>query len=85
VNLPWMKPKKCQFQLNAGALPVPIKIIEQRNIGATLGTESIQKSIQAGFVGLLMVVGFMTVLLWTIGGYCRFCFNYLWFSYSGFI
>ncbi|TSC54353.1 MAG: Protein translocase subunit SecD [Microgenomates group bacterium LiPW_31] len=103
--------KKMSIQLNAGALPVPIKIIEQRNIGATLGTESIQKSIQAGFVGLLMVVGFMAayygrlgviadfaliiyglvtlalykLIPWKIGGYCRFCFNYLWFSHSGFI
>jgi len=47
------------IKLNAGALPVPIKIIEQRNIGATLGAESVRKSIQAGLVGLLMVVFFM--------------------------
>lgn len=59
--------KKMSIQLNAGALPVPIKIIEQRNIGATLGTESIQKSIQAGFVGLLMVVGFMAAYYGRLG------------------
>ena len=47
------------IKLNAGALPVPIKIIEQRNIGATLGQESVQRSIRAGVVGLLMVVFFM--------------------------
>jgi preprotein translocase subunit SecD len=51
--------KKLSIQLNAGALPVPIKIIEQRNIGATLGQESVTRSIRAGFVGLLMVIGFM--------------------------
>jgi len=51
--------KRLSVQLNAGALPVPIKIIEQRNIGATLGVESIQKSIQAGLIGLLMVILFM--------------------------
>lgn len=59
--------KKMSIQLNAGALPVPIKIIEQRNIGATLGAESIQKSIQAGFVGLLMVVGFMAAYYGRLG------------------
>jgi preprotein translocase subunit SecD len=51
--------KQLSTLLNAGALPVPIKIIEQRNVGATLGQESVQKSIRAGFVGLLMVAGFM--------------------------
>lgn len=51
--------KDLSIKLNAGALPVPIKIIEQRNIGATLGLESVQRSIRAGLVGLLMVVFFM--------------------------
>ncbi|MDO8551248.1 MAG: protein translocase subunit SecD [bacterium] len=51
--------KKLSVLLNAGALPVPIKVIEQRNVGATLGQESVQKSIRAGIVGLLMVAGFM--------------------------
>lgn len=48
-------------QLNAGALPVPVKLIEQRVIGATLGTESVAKSIRAGLVGLAMVLIFMTL------------------------
>ncbi len=30
-------------KLNAGALPVPIKILEERTIGATLGQDSIEK------------------------------------------
>ncbi len=45
--------------LNAGALPVPIQLVEQRSVGATLGSESIQKSILAGLIGLLAVVIFM--------------------------
>lgn len=45
--------------LNAGALPVPIKLIEQRNIGATLGTESVQKSLIAGLIGMLLIFVFM--------------------------
>jgi preprotein translocase subunit SecD len=51
--------KNLTIQLNAGALPVPIKIIEQRNIGATLGSESIHKSLFAGAVGFILVLLFM--------------------------
>ena len=51
--------KNLSIQLNAGALPVPVTIIEQKNIGATLGQESIQKSIKAGLIGLLIVLLFM--------------------------
>ncbi|GAG77507.1 unnamed protein product, partial [marine sediment metagenome] len=51
--------KKFALQLNAGALPVPVKIIEQRNIGATLGEDSVKKSLLAGAVGLFLVALFM--------------------------
>jgi len=51
--------KKLSIQLNAGALPVPVKVIEQKNIGATLGQESVAKSIRGGVIGLLMVGFFM--------------------------
>ena len=53
--------KKLVIQLNAGALPLPIKIIEQRNIGATLGSDSIHKSLVAAAVGLVIVWIFMIV------------------------
>lgn len=53
--------KRLSIALNAGALPVPLKVIEQRNIGATLGRESIDKSIFAGSIGLLIVGLFMVV------------------------
>jgi len=59
--------KKMSIQLNAGALPVPIKLIEQKNVGATLGAESVQKSIQAGLIGLLMVILFMAVYYGRLG------------------
>jgi len=54
-------------QLNAGALPVPIKIIQQRNIGAILGETSVQKSVRAGLIGLLMVVLFMAAYYGRLG------------------
>ena len=47
------------IMLNAGALPVPIKVIEQKNISATLGKASITKSITAGGIGLGLVMLFM--------------------------
>jgi preprotein translocase subunit SecD len=51
--------KNLAIQLNAGALPVPVKMVEERTVGATLGTESIARSVKAGFVGLFMVLLFM--------------------------
>jgi len=47
--------------LNAGALPVPIELVEQRTVGATLGQESIEKSLVAGAIGLIAVLVFMIV------------------------
>lgn len=46
-------------QLNAGALPVPVKIIQERSVGATLGQDSIDKSLQAGIYGIILVIIFM--------------------------
>ena len=45
--------------LNAGALPVPAKIIEENTVGATLGADSIEKSKFAGAIGLGLVMLFM--------------------------
>ena len=51
--------KNLSVQLNAGALPVPIKILEERHIGPTLGKESVDKSLVAGIIGLLVVAIYM--------------------------
>jgi len=48
--------------LNAGALPVPAKIIEENTVGPTLGADSIEKSKIAGIVGLAFVAIFMLIL-----------------------
>lgn len=55
------------IQLNAGALPVPVKLVEQRSVGATLGSESVEKSIFAGLVGLSMVLVFMVLAYGKLG------------------
>ncbi|HEX8923100.1 MAG TPA: protein translocase subunit SecD, partial [Patescibacteria group bacterium] len=51
--------KALAAQLNAGALPLPIKLIQQTQVGATLGKDTIQKGITAGIVGLVIVSLFM--------------------------
>ena len=51
--------RQLAIQLNAGALPVPVAVIEQRAVGATLGADSVAKSIQAGVIGLSIVAVFM--------------------------
>lgn len=50
---------KLEVQLNAGALPVPVKLVEEKTVGATLGADSVSKSVKAGLVGLAMVMVFM--------------------------
>jgi preprotein translocase subunit SecD len=46
-------------QLRGGALPVPVEIVENRTVGASLGRDSIQSSINAGIGGLVLVLIFM--------------------------
>jgi preprotein translocase subunit SecD len=51
--------------LRAGALPVPIKIVEERSIGPSLGADSIEKGQLAGVIGVLLIIAIMV-------GYYRF-------------
>lgn len=46
-------------RLNAGALPVPVELISQQTVGASLGLESLTKSLKAGIAGALLVMLFM--------------------------
>ena len=59
--------KKTAQLINAGALPVPISLVEQRTVGATLGQQSIAKSIVAGIIGLTVVALFM-ILYYRLAG-----------------
>jgi preprotein translocase subunit SecD len=47
------------LQLNAGALPVPVSIEEERTVDATLGADSVHKSIIAGEIAMIVVIAFM--------------------------
>ncbi len=59
--------KNLSTQLNAGALPVPLKVIEQHVVGPTLGQESLRKSLLAGLIGFLTIVVFMAFLYRRLG------------------
>jgi preprotein translocase subunit SecD len=51
--------KTLSIQLNSGSLDVPLAIIQRSDIDATLGADSLQKSLIAGLIGLVLVVLFM--------------------------
>jgi len=51
--------KSLSAQLNAGALPLSIKLLSQSQVGASLGKDSIDKGVRAGLVGLGLVALFM--------------------------
>ena len=47
------------IQLDSGRLPVPLKIIQESDVDALLGSESLKRSLMAGIVGLGLVMLFM--------------------------
>lgn len=47
------------IQLNSGSLDVPLTVIQEQTVDATLGADSIKKSVVAGAIGLLLVILFM--------------------------
>ncbi|OCL25151.1 protein-export membrane protein SecD [Orenia metallireducens] len=53
--------------LRAGALPVPVEVVENRTVGPTLGKISIDKSVQAAIIGLILIVIFMIITYWLSG------------------
>ncbi|MBI2442471.1 MAG: protein translocase subunit SecD [Candidatus Levybacteria bacterium] len=59
--------KQLQLQLNAGALPISLSVLEQHAIGATLGKDSLEKSMFAGAIGFIIIVVFMCVMYGRLG------------------
>ncbi len=53
--------KELVKRLNSGALPVPITLVNQQTVGASLGQESVDNSLKAGMVGLILVALFMII------------------------
>jgi preprotein translocase subunit SecD len=53
--------------LNAGALPVPLTYLQQHDVNATLGQDSLLKSLFAGLLGIFVIVIFMACLYGKLG------------------
>ena len=53
--------KDLALLLESGRLPVPIELIQERDVDAILGADSLRKSVTAGFIGLGLVLIFMTL------------------------
>jgi len=53
--------KELVKRLNSGALPLPITLVNQQTIGASLGQSSVDNSLKAGIVGLILVALFMII------------------------
>ena len=53
--------KELVGRLNAGALPVPITLIAQQSVGASLGKDSLDRSLFAGLIGFFAVAIFMII------------------------
>lgn len=59
--------KKLTIAINSGALPLPIKLVEQKSIGPSLGELEVRKSVYAGTIGLVMVLLFMIIYYGRLG------------------
>ncbi len=53
--------KAMVLQLRYGALPLALKVVDTRAVGPTLGQESVEKSVRAGTIGLVVVLLFMVI------------------------
>ena len=53
--------KTLVLELNSGSLDVPLKVIQQTDVDATLGADSLRKSLTAGLIGIACVAFFMIV------------------------
>ncbi|MBI5287505.1 MAG: protein translocase subunit SecD [Chloroflexi bacterium] len=45
--------------LNNGAFPIPLKVVQQQDVDASLGDEAVLHSVEAGIVALLLIMGYM--------------------------
>ena len=59
--------KQMAIAINSGALPLPIKLVEQRNVGPSLGAVEVKRSVTAGLIGLTMVMIFMIAYYGRLG------------------
>ncbi|MFP5353281.1 MAG: protein translocase subunit SecD [Actinomycetota bacterium] len=66
-NFTQKEAKDLALLIRAGALPVPVEVMEQRTVGPTLGEAAIQSSIQAAIIGGLLTMGYVIVYYRLLG------------------
>jgi preprotein translocase subunit SecD len=66
-NFTTAEAQRLAIMLRAGALPVPVEILENRSIGPTLGADSIRSGLRAGLIGAMLVLVFMLVYYGKLG------------------
>jgi protein-export membrane protein SecD/preprotein translocase SecF subunit len=66
-GVPLEEGRRLAIQLNSGALPVPLRVIQESTVDATLGDDSVRKTVQAGEIGILAVIIFM-ILYYRLSG-----------------
>jgi preprotein translocase subunit SecD len=59
--------KLLEVVLKAGALPAPLEIIEERNVGPSLGEDSIQKGLKSAYLAFIVIALFM-IVYYSTGG-----------------
>lgn len=53
--------QKLRTFLNNGAFPIPLKVVQQQDVDATLGDQAVRHTVQAGVVAMLLIMAFMTL------------------------
>ena len=71
-NFSWDEARELQQNLNSGALPVPLTLLTQSQIGASLGQESVDSGLRAGIAGIIAVLIFM-ILIYRLSGIVAVC------------
>ncbi|MFL2646742.1 MAG: protein translocase subunit SecD [Dehalococcoidia bacterium] len=66
-GLSFERARELVIQLNSGALPLELSVLQEQSVNATLGEESVRKSVVAGIIGLLIVALFMILYYRLLG------------------
>lgn len=61
TGLPFSRAQDLVIQLNAGALPLELTVLQEQTVDATLGEDSVRRSVLAGEIGLILVALFMVL------------------------
>ena len=75
--------KELALLIRAGALPVPVEVVEQRTIGPTLGDAAIRASVEAALIGAALTIAYVVAyyrLLWVLAAVALLVYGLISFS-----